>query len=416
MADLIPVPAWDNVFQLETTTQVLGGPGGPANAQAQNLLNRSAFLGTSAGAGKIGFNPNEVYAPGSLGSAVATGNTLHNQLLAGTQAIAVTGPRQPWYNVVSTRPAPLGGQESILTAFNGNLSKVPFPAGQLITGAATLGQPVTGYLYTPETAAHYTYLYNESGWNQATTGNDGRTSATAFRTMVFNAGQGDCMAFNASAFVTGTRAGSTHFLANPAASLFAGDVAAGAAGVYLNPYETVLLDNGFDVAAAGIVNNFSRTVATGAKSAVWLGYRAQNKGAASCDAFLSCTGKWQTGLDLAMSTTDFGVNAAAISLRSTQRIYFNNTAVASGNMEANWRSTVFNPDYIAHTTTGFTGLDFVVGAASRLQVGVAVRVNTAFQIDIASVINYADDTAAAAGGLPVGSVYRTASVLKIRVT
>lgn len=29
--------------------------------------------------------------------------------------------------------------------------------------------------------------------------------------------------------------------------------------------------------------------------------------------------------------------------------------------------------------------------------------------------NYADDTAAAAGGVPVGGIYRTASALKVRV-
>ena len=44
MTNLVPTPSLDDVFQLETTTPVLGGPGGPANAPAQALLNRTAFL------------------------------------------------------------------------------------------------------------------------------------------------------------------------------------------------------------------------------------------------------------------------------------------------------------------------------------------------------------------------------------
>jgi hypothetical protein len=54
-----------------------------------------------------------------------------------------------------------------------------------------------------------------------------------------------------------------------------------------------------------------------------------------------------------------------------------------------------------------------------VQAGTSVRTTTG---QIAGVIlsgglgNYADDTAAAAGGVSVGGLYRTASVVKIRVT
>lgn len=44
MTNLTPVPGWDDVFQIETSTPVLGGPGGPDNAQAQALLNRTEYL------------------------------------------------------------------------------------------------------------------------------------------------------------------------------------------------------------------------------------------------------------------------------------------------------------------------------------------------------------------------------------
>ena len=44
MTDLIPNPTLDAVPQIETNTLVLGGFGGPANQQAQALLNRQAYL------------------------------------------------------------------------------------------------------------------------------------------------------------------------------------------------------------------------------------------------------------------------------------------------------------------------------------------------------------------------------------
>jgi hypothetical protein len=39
-----------------------------------------------------------------------------------------------------------------------------------------------------------------------------------------------------------------------------------------------------------------------------------------------------------------------------------------------------------------------------------------YRLSLAAVSDYADDTAAAAGGVAVGAVYRTGSVLKMRVT
>lgn len=317
---------------------------------------------------------------------------------------------------VTSVPTLIASEDSIENAFTGDISKIMLPIKHYITGASTLTQPTTGYVYVKEAYPHYTYLYNSSGWNQGTSTNTGRTAAVAYRTKVYQAGQGDAVAYNGSVFVTGTKSGSTHFLANPAGVLFNGDMQAGADGVYLNGYETIYSDGGFDAAGIGLVNNFNRTVATGAKSAVWMGYRAQSVGSASCDTVVSATGKWITGVDFTPNSVDFGSNQAAISLKSGQRIYFNNNANASGNLEAGWRTTGFNGDYITHTTSGFTGLNFVQAGASRLQVGSTVTVNTSFAIAVASVGNYANDAAAAAGGVPVNGVYRNGSTLQIRVS
>lgn len=54
MANLTPAPSWDDVPQLEESTLALGGPTGPMNSQAKALLNRTAYLETENGAGKIG--------------------------------------------------------------------------------------------------------------------------------------------------------------------------------------------------------------------------------------------------------------------------------------------------------------------------------------------------------------------------
>lgn len=50
MANLVPTPSWDGVYQIETTDQVLGGPGGVANTPAQNLANQNLFARKHGGA------------------------------------------------------------------------------------------------------------------------------------------------------------------------------------------------------------------------------------------------------------------------------------------------------------------------------------------------------------------------------
>lgn len=232
--------------------------------------------------------------------------------------------RAPFFSAVKSRPSTLGDHDWIETAFNGDISQVQFPVEHRIVGTDTLGQPASGYLYTPETSPFYLNFRNESGWNESTSGNDGRTAAVGFRVKFTNAGQGDMPAFNCSGFVTGTRAGSTNFLANPAVSCINGDFTADTDGTYLNPGEWALNDNGKDVAGIGWVINLNRSVTTGAKGAWWAGYRVQSQGSAAADSAFSASGKFNYGLDL--SFTDLGANQAAVSLKGDQRIYLNATA------------------------------------------------------------------------------------------
>ncbi len=277
--------------------------------------------------------------------------------------------RGKYFSTVKAAPSSFGNHDSVETAFNGDLRHSIFQIEHRITGAATLGQPTTGYHYTPETAGIYLVGYNSSGYNHALDSNTGRTAATLFRGRLHHYGQADGVVFNASVFVAGTKAGSTDFLANPAGILFNGDIQAGADGVYLNPFELYLYDAGYDVAATGLVLNMYRSNNAGAKSAIWNGLRIQGIGTAAGDAIVSATGPWVTGIDFSPSTTDFGANKAAISLRAGQRIYLNNTAGASGALKANWRATTFS-DFIEYSAAnaaisfGSSTLMFGTAAAS----------------------------------------------------
>lgn len=225
---------------------------------------------------------------------------------------------------------------SIGTAFECDLSNVALAIRHSITGATTLGQPATGYQYTDNAYPVYGYLYNSSGWNNSLSGNNGRTSAAFSRVHVFQAGQGDSVAYNATAFLASRcRPGSTSFLACPAASLFNGDMQAGAPSSYLNPYETIIKDNGFGVAGIGNVNNLVRTVATRPLGDEWwAGYRAQSQGSVAADVAYSASGRFNIGLDLSflsLPTTGAGAPpfncvSCAITMAGDQRIYLNAAA------------------------------------------------------------------------------------------
>jgi len=256
----------------------------------------------------------------------------------------------PNFSIVTAPPSSVGNSDDLKTAFNGDLTHCQRAVGQAISGATTLGQPTTGYKYTPEITPYYTVLQNNSGWNQGTANNVGRTAATAFRTLIKQYGQGDAMCYNGSVFVSGAKVGATSFLANPAGALFAGEVTTGSDGTYCNPAEWNCADNGYDVSGIGLVNNFNRTNNTGALNTVWMGYRAQSVGTKPVDAFLSAAGAggFNNGLDLV--TADFGTNQSAISLKASQRIYFNNTATPTGGSGIAWVTNNYGGEYLAYNS------------------------------------------------------------------
>lgn len=251
-----------------------------------------------------------------------------SQILTGsTPGASIRGLNQNNTNAqsvsITTAPSPRGNINSITTAFSGNLNYVSMSVSQSISGVATLGQPTTGYYNNPEASVEYTYLLNQSGWNQQTGGNDGRTSVATHFGKVDNYGQGDTMWGLIYGYVNGAKAGATSFLANPAVTVLAGQVDAGANGVYLNPYEIDLNDGGFDVAGAAWVANLNRTNNTGLLGVFWAGYFVNSIGTKASDAAFAAAGKHNVGLDLTAIT--LAGNLSAIALVPTQRIYFGST-------------------------------------------------------------------------------------------
>jgi hypothetical protein len=87
------------------------------------------------------------------------------------------------------------------------------------------------------------------------------------------------------------------------ASQYGGDVNAGAAGVYLQSWESQLLDNGYPVSAIAFVQSFTRTVdASITDGTTWQGTFFQSTGSRPADVAHNVLGFWRIGLDLAFAT------------------------------------------------------------------------------------------------------------------
>jgi hypothetical protein len=242
---------------------------------------------------------------------------------------------------------------------NGDNSASPLQI-QMVYSAANgnpFGPVGNSYTYAPHIAPVFVNMavLPDVGWNSANNRNGpGRTAATAIRSRIDHTGQGDAAAFNAAVWVAGTRPGSTHYLANPAGSLFNGSISAGASGVYLNTMEMLMSDAGHDVAAIGLVLNQRRTNATRATNGVvWDGMRIQSQGSRNTDSGVRIDG----GVDVAFNATRQTRSDAAFVMRRGQRVYFDGSA----NGEA--RTSTGN----TYVQMGAEGLLFVVDGVTVMR-------------------------------------------------
>ncbi len=349
-----------------------------------------------------------VYVPENVTTGRANGGSLlANYYGPGRLTTTDTNKRGKWFANVTSAPTSLGNHNSIDTSFNGDLSRSIFQVEHRITGTATLGQPTTGYVYTPEAYPVYGVLFNSSGFNNSTSINDGRTAACFSRVHVHQYGQGDAVAYNATAYVASQKAGATHFLAQPAVVLFNGDIASGVNYGYLNAREIYMRDNGFDVAAIGDVVNMNRTNEIGGQSCFWSAYRPQSVGTKAINQVYGFTGKANVGIDFSIAGVDFGANQAAVSLKAGQRVYLNNYSSSADFTNG------FNGDYIDYSTVN-SAIQIVAGGVSAARFGATLTV-LPNRVRLGAVLNFANDAAAATGGLAVGDVYRNGSALMVRV-
>lgn len=312
-----------------------------------------------------------IYAPtGTYLTTIATGAAIGPCRLFGSGQIKTADgdKRAPYFSQVTTAPtafAPPGA--AVDQAFNGDLSHVQFAVEQRIMGADTATKPTTGYTYIPELSPYMTYLYNESGWNNALDGSyPGRTGISAHDISIYQAGQGDLVGVSVHAFITSTKAGSTSYLANPALSCVSGGMASGVDGANLTPMEWEINDNGYDCGSIGLIIRPSRTNNTGAKYAFWQTFRSDSRGTKGIDSAFLATGPHNQGLDLTFCTlpTSGTYNQAAIVLKANQRIYFNGNGIDASGLSR--YSSAIGQDYWEYFSS-LPGLVAVVNNTAVLQ-------------------------------------------------
>lgn len=240
------------------------------------------------------------------------------------------GKQSPNFSAIISAPTQTGSTNSFTTAYNADWTKVHLPFQIYVAGSTTLGQPASGYTLNPLVAGIYGTMFTQTGWNQNTGSNDGRTGVAAVFIKVFQSGQGDAGSYYATTVNNGVLKGSaTSFLANPASFMFAGQATASKALVYVQGVGDInISDGGFDIAAVAFVTNMTRTVGTGAINSTWIAYRSQSIGAIATDAAFSHQGPTYIGLDVVGATFQdrAGTSSkAAVAMKANDRIYANAT-------------------------------------------------------------------------------------------
>ena len=304
----------------------------------------------------------------------------------------------PHWRYIDTPLSGRGDSMSLNTAFNGDWRNSFLPMAARVSGAATLGQPSTGFLHNDEFAPVYIFMRNlDSGHNEQTSGNDGRTIWPGIRIRGMHSGQGGMMGFSSSIFVNGVKPGATSFLASPAAANMNMEAYAGANGVYLNPVEINAEDQGFDAAAVGVVINLKRQNKTGDIEAFWAGIRIQSTGDEAINSGFMISRKADTGIDFTHADFSSG-SEAAIALKAGHRIYFEATS------SNNWHKTANGDSWISYNASN-GGLEVFADGSEILRIKssqLLVR-NTNLAVETGNLSLLSDGAIVAIGGSKVVS-------------
>ena len=240
----------------------------------------------------------------------------------------------PWRTVVTEYKAPpTGWSPSPTDQWTGDFSQFLTAARSYVTASAT--PPVSNsYTNMPMASMVRMAMQTDAGFNADP--NDhakGRTGQAMIDLSLRHTGQGDAGVISFNIAVGGTSPGATHFLANPASSMFGGNVYAlpGAHGVYLQGSEVVYNDNGESVSAFDRTRNYWRRGNGTDQDQKWIHDRPQVKGEPGhypIDGFYVPGGPAKRGLDF--GSADFGNDGAAIVLSTNQKIYFGGYADPDG--------------------------------------------------------------------------------------
>lgn len=267
--------------------------------------------------------------------------------------VTAAGKLAPEWRNISARPSSLSDAASLLTAFNGDFSKVGRATGMVVSGDA-LGTP-TGYVFTPETSVNYSWVRMEAGSSGAIgSGTDtDRTGYVTNRHVIEMRGQGDAIVNNSQVNVfVGRDAGATNHLEFPAGVLYGGAVSAFTDRVSLAWGESHFEDNGFQARGTGPLIRFTRDNNAETYGEFWNGVRLSSNGAHPIDAAYQVVGKFKVGLDLSMMTDV----TAAIALASGQRMDFHTAAPINAISGIQRYAETLNDWSLGHDTSfgGFT--------------------------------------------------------------
>lgn len=238
-----------------------------------------------------------------------SGLTIPSPTISGT----LTGPSGTW---TSSGLSGLAGitATNALSSLPSTLANVPGVLNQTLTGSA-LGTSGAGFNLVDKAAALHITFTNDAGYNTDTGDGNDQSGATATYYDIETAHGltlGATAAITVHSTVYGQKAGATDFLANASVQMLTGQLNAGEAGVYLNPLEYSLYDQGFDVAAEGLVINESRTVNTAALNENWIGVHILSFGSVAADAALHIVGKFTIGANfVGMSSGTAAIATAA---------------------------------------------------------------------------------------------------------
>lgn len=248
--------------------------------------------------------------------------------------------------------------------------------------------PITAYrnltLASPEirvldfTGGTNTDLANHAG---------GRTGMADQRFLAYHGGQGDLVERTYFGEVYSARSGATHWLANPAIIVENGGLGAvgSATGAFLNHSEFIYSDSGLSVTAIDRVRNYVRTNDTRALQQVWVHDRPQSSGTKPVDAVYAPAGIFRRGYDTAGASFTDG---AAVVLKRGEYVFFDGQATPDA-LGGKFYSQNTGSTAIGLAADG--SLEIIVGAGRKLRV--------------AGLSAFANDTAAAAGGLGIGNIY-----------